>query len=231
MPRPFLPQQQRFRCRMLLRQWFFGNGQRSALFLRVSCRWSNIGNRTQSFSSWWWPPSRNTWGPTRRASKACRRRTAFARSTATHRPHIAWVRSIVAVMLFVGGAAILLAVSLLPLGGSDDRAAGALCRLFLLLIVATLLVPLWTIRPPALGMDGSRVLVQSAPWYLAREACRFAASRTLATVVPFAIASSLLAVLYGGGAISGGGTSLTEIGVLLGPTVVVAWWAESVSSR
>ncbi|MGC2941870.1 FtsX-like permease family protein [Brevibacterium sp. FAM 24638] len=160
-----------------------------------------------------------TWGPTRRASKIPA--ATALREASTHKPHIAWVRSGLAVMLFVGGTAILLAVSLLPLGGSDDRAAGALSGL-LLLIVATLLVPLWTIRPLLWGWT-ALVFSQSAPWFLAREACRFAASRTLATVVPFAIASSLLAVLYGGGAISGGGTSLTEIGVLLGPTIVVAW--------
>lgn len=160
-----------------------------------------------------------TWGRTKRASKIPV--AGALREARTHRPHIGWFRTAVAIMLFAGGSAILLAVTMLPLSGPDDRAAGAISGL-LVLIIATLLVPAWTIRPLLWGWT-ALVKSHSTSWYLAREACRFAGARSLATVVPFAITSSLLAVLYGGGAISGGGTSLAEVGVLLGPTLVVAW--------
>lgn len=160
-----------------------------------------------------------TWGLTRRASRIPE--MAALREARACTPQVGWMKAVIAVLLLGCGLAIILAVMTSALGGPDDRAAGALSAL-LVLVLATLLVPGWTIRP-LLWTWTALVPSRSDAWHLAREACRFASSRSLATVVPFAIAASLLAVLHGGAAISGGGTTLAEAGVLLGPTLLVAW--------
>ncbi|MGO1850519.1 FtsX-like permease family protein [Microbacterium sp.] len=160
-----------------------------------------------------------TWGLTRRAARIPE--MAALREARASRPHVGWMKTALAVLLFSCGFTIILAVTSSRLGGPDDRAAGALSAL-LVLILATLLVPAWTIRP-LLWTWTAFVPSRSNAWHLARETCRFASTRSLATVVPFAITSSVLAVLHGGGAISGGGTTLAEVGVLIGPTLLIAW--------
>ncbi|GAA1290472.1 hypothetical protein CIK72_05375 [Brachybacterium alimentarium] len=160
-----------------------------------------------------------TWGVTRRASRISE--MAALREARSGRPHIGWLTAMTAATLFGAGCVIILAITAFPLGGPDDRAAGALSAL-LVLITATLLVPAWTIRP-LLWLWTALVPSRSSSWYLARETCRFASTRSLATVVPFAIGSSLVAVLHGGGTVSGGGSSLAEVGVLIGPTLLVSW--------
>lgn len=160
-----------------------------------------------------------TWGLTRRASRIPE--MAALREARASRPHVGWLKAVLAVLLFGCGFVIILAVTSSALGGTDDRAAGALSGL-LILILATLLVPAWTIRP-LLWAWTACAPSRSDAWHLARESCRFASTRSLATIVPFAIASSLLAVLHGGGVVSGGGTTLAEVGVLIGPTLLVSW--------
>lgn len=160
-----------------------------------------------------------TVGVTRRAARITE--IAALREARASRPHVGRLKSVIAILLFSGGSAIVLAVTTSRLDGPDDRAAGALSAL-LVLILATLMVPAWTIRP-LLWAWTACVLSRSEEWRLAREACRFASTRSLATIVPFATASSLLAVLHGGGVVSGGDSTLAEVGVLMGPTLVVAW--------
>ena len=159
------------------------------------------------------------WGVTRRASRISE--MSALRESRAPRPAVTLINGVISVMLLLGAAVIIGAVTMRQLGGADDRAAGALCAL-LMLILATLLVPAWTLRP-LLWVWTAMIPSRSLSWRLARAGARFASARTFATIVPFAIGSSLLAVLHGGGAISGGGTTLAEVGVLIGPTLAVAW--------
>lgn len=159
------------------------------------------------------------WGVTRRASRVSEM-TALRQSRAD-RARVGVLTALVAGAAALGGLTMLGAVIFSSLDGPDDRAAGALSAL-LVLILATLLVPAWTVRPLLWGWT-ALVRTRSAAWHLARESSRFSSTRSTATIVPFAIASSLIAVLHGGGAMSGGGSTLAEVGVLTGPTLLVAW--------
>lgn len=90
------------------------------------------------------------------------------------------------------------------------------------LVAAVLLVGSWTLRPVLLAWTALVPDLDPA-WHVARETCRQRAKQSVTTVLPFALALSLLGVLVGAGSVLSGGTGMEEMAILLGWALLVAW--------
>lgn len=159
-------------------------------------------------------------GVTRRAANVPEMRALRESAGGSH--HTSWPTILVALGVLALGLVILGVVFSSQLEGPEDRAAGAFSAC-LMLLLAILLVPGWTLRP-LLHVWTALVPSRSLAWRLARADCRYAATRSLTTIVPFAVAASLLAVLDGTtSATAGTATSIAEIAIVIGPALLVSW--------
>lgn len=159
-------------------------------------------------------------GPTRRVTTVPE--MAALRESAGGRARTGWLKILVSVVALGGAIAILMTVLSGAVSGPEER-VGAVMSACLLLILALLLVPGWTLRP-LLHAWTALVPSRAVVWRLARANCRFSSARSLTMITPFAVATSLVAVLDGGiSAVAGAEGSLAELAVVLGPPLAVAW--------
>lgn len=195
-------------------------------------QWSSLGLAPAGLApdpSWWHLPAAvalgvssclwGGWGTARRASRAPEM-TAL-RDAVAPRAHVGWVKVLLALMVGDTGIALIGVALTHELGGPEDRAAAAVSA-WLCIVAGALLVGAWTLRP-LLWVWTALVPVADPAWHLARESCRHRSSQSITTVLPFALALSLLGVLIGGGNVFGGEVSVSEVLVLLGWVLLVAW--------
>lgn len=135
---------------------------------------------------------------------------------------VGWARVLGALFLLVLAGVIFGAVFSGPLIGPEERAAGVLSA-NLLIVIAMLMIGGWTLRP-LLWAWTAAIPVTDPAWFVAREACRTRSARSITTVLPFAMALSLLGVLLGAGNVFGAGAvSLQEVLVLIGWVLLMSW--------
>lgn len=159
-------------------------------------------------------------GPTRRATTVPK--MAALRASAGGRARAGWVKILVAIVALGGAIAILMTVLSGAVSAPEERVS-AVMSACLLLILALLLVPAWTLRP-LLHAWTALVPSRAVAWRLARANCRFSSARSLTMITPFAVATSLVAVLDGGiSAVAGAEGYLAELAVVLGPPLAVTW--------
>lgn len=205
-----------------------------AIVARLSLgQWSALGLADPALrSNLTWPPPvmalvlvlvasvAGGWGATRRAARVPE--MAALRDADQPAARVGWARVLGALCLLVLAGVIFGAVFSGPLVGPEERAAGVLSA-DLLIVIAMLMIGGWTLRP-LLWAWTAAIPVTDPAWFVAREACRTRSARSITTVLPFAMALSLLGVLLGAGNVFGAGAvSLQEVLVLIGWVLLMSW--------
>ena len=161
------------------------------------------------------------WGAAQRTSKTPEMRAFRENADPTARPGVG--RSILAFCLLAGVVGMWIPGLGLELsGGLEQRTAfafaGNLFLVCLLLLmgpwVLTPLMMLWTAAVPA----------NDVAWRLAVQSCRTRATRSVTTVLPFALALSMVGLfMVIGNAMPGGTAGIGDVLVVLGWVFVVSW--------
>lgn len=195
-------------------------------------QWSGIGLAPPGLGpevNWWeWPATLilvmvaallGGWRPSRDVARTPEM-AALRQADATP-VRVGRARWLGAGVMTVLGLVMLGAVLTRPLGGADDRAAGALCAM-LLLTCSGLMLGNLTLRPLLVVI--TRLLPsRNTAWFIASQTCRWRVSRSASTITPFAMALALVGVLLGGGNAMGGEVTMAEVLVLVGWVLLIAW--------
>ncbi|WP_137724214.1 FtsX-like permease family protein [Prescottella subtropica] len=160
------------------------------------------------------------WAAARRASKTPEMR-AFRDTTETPaRPGAG--RSLLALSLFAGVVGMWIPGLGFELGGLEQRTAFAFAGNLFLVCLLLLMGP-WVLTP-LMGLWTALVPDADIAWRLAVQSCRARAARSVTTVLPFALALSIVGIfMVIGNAMPGGSTGLDDVLVVLGWVFVVSW--------
>lgn len=195
-------------------------------------QWASLGLASPGLpiAAVWWPPAVGLvlvvlaavlggWAAARRAARTPE--MAALREADAPVARVGWGRALGALSVLALAVTVVGLMASGEVDGPEDRAAGVLTA-DLLVVVALLLVGGWTLRP-LLWAWTALVPTTDPAWFVARESCRARSARSITTVLPFAMALSLLGVLMGGGNAAGGQVGLGEVLVLIGWVLLIAW--------
>ncbi|MFD9679788.1 FtsX-like permease family protein [Rhodococcus sp. NPDC059969] len=160
------------------------------------------------------------WGAARRASKTGEMRAFRETTELMARPGIG--RSVLAACLFAGVLGMWIPGLGSELSGPEQRTAFAFAGNLFLVCLLLLMGP-WTITP-LMKLWTAMVPVGDVAWRLAIQSCRARAARSVTTVLPFALALSMVSIfMVIGNVMPDDSTGLGDVLVVLGWVFVVSW--------
>ncbi|MCA1008399.1 hypothetical protein LCL87_22050 [Rhodococcus hoagii] len=160
------------------------------------------------------------WGAARRASRTPEMRAFRDTAEPVVRPSIG--RGLLALSLLAGVIGMWVPGLGFDLSGVEQRTAFAFAGNLFLVCLLLLLGP-WVLTP-LMRLWTAVVPVTGVAWRLAVQSCRARAARSVTTVLPFALALSIVGIfMVIGNAMPGGSTGLDDVLVVLGWVFVVSW--------